>query len=170
MTGDANVSVRTRFERFPATLKGAFILRGEDPDPHQVILRRAAIVALDGSGEHPVTVPDAILDIAPHRDVFVPFEVGVSELEPGWYRLAGELEVDGRPDRFEGDRRFVVPWPRATLRRGPIRVGQTAAVGDAKVRIPQLECAADSTRLLFEIDPPAEVSIALSADRATIPV
>jgi hypothetical protein len=170
LTRDANVSVRTRFERFPATLKGAFILRGENPDPHQVILRRAAIVALDGSGEHQVTVPDAILDIAPHRDVFVPFEVGVSELDPGWYRLAGELEVDGRPDRFEGDRRFVVPWPRATLRRGPIRVEQTAAVGDVKVRIAQLECGGDSMKLQLEVDPPTEVSISLSADGDAIPV
>lgn len=170
MSGRTNVSVRTRFERFPATLKGAFILRGEDPDPHQVVLRRAAIVALDGSGEHPVTVPDAILDIVPHRDVFVPFEVGVSELDPGWYGLSGQLEVDGRAQGFEGDRRFAVPWPRATLRRGSIRVDETVAVGDVKVRIPQLECAGDSTRLQFETDPPTEISIELSADRVPIPL
>ena len=32
------ISVRARFERFPATVKGAFILRGEDANPHQVVV------------------------------------------------------------------------------------------------------------------------------------
>src|SRR2546427_30058 len=46
--GDANVgavSVRTRFDRFPATVKGAFVVRGEDRDPHQVEVRVGGVKA-----------------------------------------------------------------------------------------------------------------------------
>jgi hypothetical protein len=68
------VSVRARFERFPATVKGAFIIRGEDPDPHQVVFREARVVALGGAQGHPIALGAAIIDVAPPRAVFVPLE------------------------------------------------------------------------------------------------
>ena len=83
MNERAAISVRARFERFPATVKGAFILRGEDPNPHQVAFRSARIVTVGGRGERPFAMPDNILDVAPRQDVFVPFELPVSDLEPG---------------------------------------------------------------------------------------
>ena len=50
------ISVRARFERFPATVKGAFIIRGEDPDPHQVVFREARVVAIGGAHTHPIAM------------------------------------------------------------------------------------------------------------------
>jgi hypothetical protein len=170
-TEPRQLSVRTRFERFPATVKGAFILRGEDRDPHQVVFRGARVIALDGSVERPVGVPDSILDVAPHRDVFVPFEIGVSELEPGWYALRCDLQVDGVLGAFEGDRRFPVPWPRATLRRGPVKVGTEARLGEGTtVRVEQVESTSDSTRVTFAVAPPGPVGVAVSADGRRLPI
>ena len=73
------ISVRARFERFPATVKGAFIIRGEDRDPHQVVFREARVVAIGGAQTHPIAMAVATLDVAPRRDVFVPFEMTVTE-------------------------------------------------------------------------------------------
>jgi hypothetical protein len=172
--GDAEtaaLSVRTRFERFPATVKGAFILRGEDRDPHQVVFRAARVASLDGSVELPIAVPDTILDVAPHRDVFVPFEIGISELDPGWYALRCDLDVDGVRVEFEGDRRFAVPWPRATLRRGSVKVGAAVALGDGgTVRIEQVECTTDSTRLTFVVSPPEQIGVTMSAGDEELPI
>ena len=118
------ISVRARFERFPATVKGVFILRGEDPDPHQVVFREARVVSIGGSQAYPITMAPATLDVAPRRDVFVPFEMAVTDLDPGWYELECELDVDGRPKTLPGGRRFSVAWPRATVRRGQVPVGR----------------------------------------------
>src|SRR5262249_31786032 len=79
------VSVRTRFERFPATVKGALVFRGEDPDPHQIEVRGARVVAFSGSSERDVPVELAVVTVPPRQDVFVPFEMSVGDLEPGWY-------------------------------------------------------------------------------------
>src|SRR5207247_11191163 len=67
------ISVRARLERFPATVKGAFIIRGEDPNPHQVVFREARVVAIGGAQAHPIAMTAANLDVAPRRDVFVLF-------------------------------------------------------------------------------------------------
>lgn len=158
------ISVRARFERFPATLKGAFIFRGEDPDPHQVILHGARVdpVGPGGSGEVPIA--PATLDVVPHRDVFVPFELPVSELDPGWYTLVCVVDVDGAPREVDGGRRFCVPWPRATVRRGTLKLERDVTVGATVVRLEQLECAGDSVRLLLKLDPPGPLTVRLSAD------
>lgn len=166
MSEAAGISLRARFERFPATVKGAFILRGEDRDPHQVVFRRARIVAIGGSGDRPIPVPESPLDVAPRRDLFVPFELGVSDLEPGWYGLVCDLEVDGTPGEFDGGRRFAVPWPRATVRRGHVKVGKKLALGARiAVVVDQIECVGDSIRVLVSVDPPTSLASAkLSAD------
>lgn len=165
MSEAAGISLRARFERFPATVKGAFILRGEDRDPHQVVFTGARILAIGGSVERPIPIPESPLDVAPRRDLFVPFELGVSDLEPGWYGLLCDLEVDGSPGEFDGGRRFAVPWPRATVRRGHIAVGKKLALGaGTSVVIDQIECASDSIKLLMAVDPPSAPSIRLFAD------
>jgi len=158
------ISVRARFERFPATVKGAFIFRGEDPDPHQVILHGARVVLVGPGGSAEVPIAPVTLDVIPHRDVFVPFELPVSELDPGWYTLVCDVEIDGVPDSYDGGRRFCVPWPRATVRRGTVKVERDVALGDATVRVEQLDCAGESVKLLFRIEPPGPVSVRLTAD------
>lgn len=166
----AELSVRARFERFPATLKGAFILRGEDPDPHQLVLGPARIVRVTGGEGRPIAIAESTLDIAPKQDVFVPFETNVGELEPGWYDLECEVEVDGVRRTYPGGKRFSVAWPRASTRRGSVKVGKDVKAGVVLVRLQQLDCAADHATVAFTTTPPTAVELALSADGADLPV
>jgi hypothetical protein len=133
------ISVRARFERFPATVKGAFIFRGEDPYPHQIVLHRARVTAVGAGGSSDLPMSPVTLDVVPHRDVFVPFELPVSELDPGWYSLVCDVDVDGSPASYDGGRRFAVAWPRATVRRGVVKVERAVGLGDATVRVEQLD-------------------------------
>ncbi len=159
------LSVRARFEKFPATVKGAFILRGEDRDPHQVVFRQARAVAVSGGSWREIPVAATTLDVAPHQDVFVPFELMVSDLESGWYGFECDLEVDGDASTFPGGRRFAVAWPRATLRRGQIRVDRTIVLGErTTVRVDHVDCGGESVRLTLVVDPPAPVQVRLLAD------
>ena len=158
------ISVRARFERFPATVKGAFIFRGEDPDPHQVVVGGARVSSLGAGGSSPMPLTPVTLDVVPHRDVFVPFEVPVSDLEPGWYTLMCDVEVDGSPATFDGGRRFSVSWPRATVRRGQVKVGRRVRLGDQTVHVERVDCSGDSIRLSLRADPPGGVTLKLFAD------
>jgi hypothetical protein len=158
------ISVRARFERFPATVKGAFILRGEDADPHQVVFASANVVGIGLDVSHPMPMPPATLDVAPHRDLFVPFETAVADLDPGWYTLTCDLEVDGIAETYDGGRRFSVAWPRATVRRGQVRVDRGVALGDAKVLVEQIDCGGDSIKVHLRVDPPRPVTVRLTAD------
>ena len=167
---DASISVRARFERFPATVKGAFIFRGEDPDPHQVVVSEARVAAVGGGGSTPLPMAPLTLDVVPHRDVFVPFEFAVTELEPGWYTLVCDLEVDGASSTYDGGNRFSVAWPRATIRRGSIKIDELVQVGGSVVHVDHLECLGDSIRLSLEVDPPTEVGVRLSADGRRVQV
>ena len=160
---DAPISVRARFERFPATVKGAFIFRGEDADPHQVVLSEARVSAVGSGGSSPLPMAPVTLDVVPHRDVFVPFEFPVTELDPGWYTLVCELEVDGTRSTYDGGGRFAVAWPRATVRRGPVKVGERVRLGDGSVSVEQVDCAGDSIRIALAVEPPSEVTVKLSA-------
>lgn len=76
MTGESPVSVRAHFERFPATVKGAFVVRGEDTDPHQVVFHEGRVVQFGGRGGRALAMASATLDIPPRRDIFIPFEIG----------------------------------------------------------------------------------------------
>ena len=118
-----------------------------------------------------VVVAATALDVAPHQDVFVPFELMVADLDPGWYGFECELEVDGIVSVYPGGRRFAVPWPRGTVRRGQIRVDRTVALGQGtSVRVEQVECGGDSLKLILVAQPPAEVQVRLLADGARLQV
>jgi hypothetical protein len=164
------ISVRARFERFPATVKGAFILRGEDSDPHQVVFRAANVVGIGLGTSHAMPMALVTLDVAPHRDVFVPFEVTVSELDAGWYSMTCDLEVDGSLRTYDGGRRFCIAWPRASVRRGPIKVNRGVSVGDAKVLVEQIDCGGDSVKVHVRVDPPGPISAKLTADEDRLEV
>lgn len=165
------LSVRARFEKFPATVKGAFILRGEDRDPHQVEVLRARAVAVAGGTSREVPIATTSLDAAPHRDVFVPFELMVADLDPGWYGFELDLEVDGNPATFPGGRRFAVPWPRATVRRGQIRVDRDVDLGGrATATVEHVDCGGDSIRLVLTVRPAIPVQARLLADGARLEV
>ena len=158
------ISVRARFERFPATVKGAFILRGEDANPHQVVVGSARVAALGTGGSSPVPMAPVTLDVVPHRDVFVPFELPLSELEPGWYTLVCDVDIDGSPATYDGGRRFSVPWPRATVRRGAVKVGRHVKLEESTIHVEQVDCAGDSIKVHLRVEPAAEVTLKLFAD------
>lgn len=172
MGEEQGISIRARFDHAPTSLKGALILRGEDANPHQVILRDVRLVAVDGDweGGRPVRLPGSTVDVAPRRDVFVPFEVGVADLEPGWYGFHCDTSVDGVVGSFEGGRRFAVAWPRGSVRRGTVKVDAALRVGDASIRVAQVECAGDSVRIPFLAEPAVRPTATASADGRPVPV
>jgi hypothetical protein len=145
------ISVRARFERFPATVKGAFIFRGEDANPHQVVVGSARVAALGPGGSGPVPMAPVTLDVVPHR-------------EPGWYTLVCDVDVDGSPATYDGGRRFSVPWPRATVRRGAVKVGREVKLEDAIVHVEQVDCSGDSIKVHLTVEPASEVTLKLFAD------
>lgn len=163
------VSIRTRFERFPATVKGAFVIRGEDPDPHQVAFLRGRVVRLPGGAERSLPIEPVVLDVAPHQDTYVPFEFSIADLDAGWYGLESDVELDGSPRTLPGDRRFVVPWPRSAVRRGTVRVDRSIDLETgARVFVPRLECEPTSLTVPYSVSPSQTVDLRLSADRTRV--
>ncbi len=142
-------------------------MRGADGNPHQVRLDDARAVELAGRGPVPMGMPQATLEVAPNRDLFVPFEFPVAELASGWYAIECEVAIDGAPETVRPGARFAVPWPRGATRRDDIRIGRSIAVDDGKVRIDQLLCKSDSVELRYE---GTETSIALTANGSRLPV
>lgn len=164
------VSVRARFERFPATVKGAFVIRGEDADPHQVSFVLGRLVRIPAGGGRLLPLEPVILDVAPHQDMFVPFEFSVVDLDPGWYALESDVEVDGSPQTYPGGKRFVVPWPRSAVRRGSIEVHRKVALGGGvTVEVGSLKCEGDSATVGYVVSPPEAVEIRLFADGSRLP-
>lgn len=170
---EGQVSVRSRFERFPATVKGAFIARGADRDPHQIIFEGATVTRIGDAEGMPIPMKIDILNVVPNQDLFLPFEFSTTDLAPGWHSLQIQLEVDGISETFDDGRRFVVAWPRGSVRRGSIATEDVMQVGDARVTLMGLECAAETSTLRFSVAPSeAGSSLAFSAtvDAAPHPV
>ena len=151
--GDVPIRVQTRFERFPASIKGAFVMAGADGNPHVVRVESADVVRSPGGVVKPVPLEDRQLDVAPARDLFVPFEVAVVEMEPGWYRLTTSVRVDGgRVWGFES-RPFTIPWPRNDVRRGTVVVGRSVLAGTSTFLVDRIELGADASIVVWRPDP-----------------
>lgn len=162
---EVDVSVRATFERFPATVKGAFVFRGEDPNPHLVAFKQAAVVKVGGGEGMPIPVKPAVMDCPPHQDMFLPFEFSTTDLAPGWYELEVDVEVDADPRTMPGGRRFTVSWPRSTMRRGPISADVRLDLGEVAVSITQIDCSGDNAVVSYATEPPAfPVELRVSAD------
>jgi hypothetical protein len=157
---DERVSFRAAYERFPTSIKGAFVLRGADGMPHQVRIGAARAAECGGRPGATIPIDAAIVEVAPTMDTFVPFEVSTMELGAGWYQLECEVVIDGDPVLVRPGKRFVVAWPRSAVRRGTVGVG--AAGLDA------VECAGDSIRITYAA--PKAPHVRLSVDGATHPV
>jgi hypothetical protein len=142
-------------------------MRGADGDPHQVRLDDARAVELAGHGSISMGVSPATLEVAPNRDLFVPFEFAVAELVSGWYGVECQVAIDGSPETVRPGTRFVVPWPRGATRRDQVLVGKSVPVGGEKVQLEQLDCRVDSLELRYE---GMEAAITFTADGARVPV
>ena len=109
------------------------------------------------------------LDVAPNLDLFVPFEFAITELSAGWYDLECDVAIDGDRENVRPPKRFAVPWPRATVRRGNLKVDKTARIeGGPKVHVGQVDCGGDSVRVSYTVSPAEEVTIRLAADDAPL--
>jgi hypothetical protein len=145
------VRVQTRFERFPTSIKGAFVMAGADGNPHAIRIEDAQVVRVPGGPVKPIPLEDRQLDVAPSRDLFVPFEVGVMDLEPGWYQLVSSVRVDGgRMWTFEG-RPFTIPWARNDVRRGVLPVGKKASTGGIQFEVDRVELTADAAIVVWRV-------------------
>jgi hypothetical protein len=158
------VSIRARYERFPAAVKGAFLLKGADGLPHQVRLEVARAAELAGGQAQPVGVETAVLEVSPTQETFVPFEVPTMEMPAGWYQLECDVIVDGDPVRVRPGDRFVMPWPRAAVRRGTVTIGQKVSA----VALETVECLGDTTRVSFAAD--AKPTLVISVDGHRHPI
>ena len=152
------VAIRAKFERFPAAIKGALLLRGADGMPHQVRLEAAHAAELSGGTAQPVGVESVVLEVSPTQETFVPFEVSTMDMAGGWYRLECDLVVDGDHEVVRPGDRFAIPWPRAAVRRGRVTIGTKVS----SVALETLECLGDTIRLAFAAD--AEPALALGVD------
>jgi hypothetical protein len=171
MTSPEDISLRARFERFPATVKGAFVVRGEDSVPHQVRIEGARVVRVPGGTVRPVPITPVTLDVAPHKDVFVPFELAIAELEPAWYEFEVDADVDGSPRSVPGGRRFAIPWPRSAVRSGTLRADKPAALGGGvTARVERIQAGSDGLAVRYVVEPPRAVSVRLFADEDRLEV
>lgn len=136
------------YERFPASVRGAVVVRGADPEPHQIRLHELSVTEAHAPAKvaHPVPTGSVTVDVVPRGEVLIPFDVPFADLSPGWYTMVAEVVVDGQrrvrgPERL---RRFVVPWPSDEVRRGTIAADVTIRVpGTDGVVVQRVECKPD---------------------------
>jgi len=147
------VDLKTRFERFPASIKGAFVVRGADGNPHAIKLVLARIARVPTGPAKPFPVEDTLLDVAPARDMFVPFEVAVSDLDPAWYAIRSSVQVDGGSTWDFTSRLFTVPWPRSDVRRGTIRLDVTVLAGGERFALDRVEMGNDTAAVVWRPTP-----------------
>ena len=112
-----------------------------------------------------------MLDIAPSRDLFVPFEAAVSELDPGWYAVRSAVQVDAGKSFEFSSRAFSIAWPRNDVRRGVIRLRQPVQVGGRSFVIEEVDLGPDSATVVWRSeeaeDPtsrPRQANVVLLAD------
>lgn len=163
-------------------MRGAVVVRGRDIDPHQVRLVGAEVVEVPAP-TRPVRhleLGQVTLDVAPRREVLIPFEVPFAGLEPGWYAVTAEVEVDGQ-SRVRGPegvpRRFVVSWPHDAVRRGSIPADLTIRVpGSEGAVVERVACGRDSAVVHWRHRPSEDPDfrefgeLKVSADRSRLPV
>lgn len=148
-SGSAPIHVRTRYERFPAAIKGAFVMRGADGNPHAVRLDWARVSRFPSGPTFPFPAEDRILDANPTRDLFVPFEASVLDLGPGWYVIELSVQVDGGRSWPFASRPFSIPWPRSEIRRGTIALGKGATAGDQRFGLERVELNASWSAVIW---------------------
>jgi hypothetical protein len=165
------VSVGTVFDRFPASVRGAVVVRAQDHEPHQIRLLGVRVAqAHDQSKDvHRAGVDETTVDVAPHKEVLIPFDVPFAELGPGWFCVVADVEVDGslRMTGPEGGgKRFGVPWPAEEVRRLDLK--PNLKVGKAVVE--RIQSRPDRTEIRWR--PPAkepEAELRVSAGSRRLP-
>jgi hypothetical protein len=143
------IAVQTRFERFPASVKGAFVMRGADGNPHAVRIQTARVARIPGGPGKEFPAEDRMLDVAPTRELFVPFEAPVTDLPAGWYVIESTIQIDGGRSLVFTSRPFVMSWPRNDVRRGTVSVGAWVTAGKRQIHIDRAELSGDSAAVVW---------------------
>lgn len=164
----SRVSIRAHYERFPATVKGAFVMRGADRNPHQVVIHEARVVEIGSRRGTPIGIEPVTLDVAPNLDLFVPFEFPVLDLEAGWYALECDVAIDGDPETVRPGRRFAVPWPRSSVRRGSVPVDRVVGAAEGRVKLDALECRGDCVELTYEAERRPDIALSVDGDELAV--
>ncbi len=159
---DDKVALRAAYERFPAAIKGAFLLRGADGLPHQVRIESARATDVAGRVSAPIAIEPSIIEVSPTMDTFVPFEVPTLDLASGWYQLGCDVQVDGVAHVAHPGARFLIPWPRSAVRRGTVDLRKKAG----PVMVESVECASDSVRVGYVAEKAPTITI--TADGAVL--
>jgi len=160
------VLVQTRYDRFPATVKGAFVLRGGDANPHLARLLRAGIDLVPEGQAKDIPMGDIRVDVAPAKDLYVPFEVSITDLNPGWFVIASDIQIDGGDVMQSASRPFSVPWPRGEVRTGSMPVDTTTSVAGRTVRIERIELKNDRTIVVWREEDALESESTIRAEVA----
>lgn len=158
--GQEPVSVGVVFERFPASVRGAVVVRGRDRDPHQVTLASADVVELRSPNRptRPVALDPVTVELAPRGEVLLPFDIPFAGLDPGWYGVVAEVVVDGQR-RVRGplagvEKRFLVAWPGQMVRKGTMLVESKIAVpGTPGAVVDRVECRGDRAVIRWHHEP-----------------
>ena len=149
------VSVGTVFDRFPASVRGAVVVRAQDHEPHQIRLLAVRVAQAHDPAKdvHRAGVEEATVDVAPHKEVLIPFDVPFADLGPGWFCVVADVEVDGSQRMTGpegGGKRFGVPWPAEEVRRLDLK--PNLKVGKAVVE--RIQSRPDRTEIRWR--PPAK--------------
>lgn len=148
------------------------MVKGVDHHPHQVRLLAVRVgQAHDPSREaHRLPVEETTMDVAPHKEVLIPFDVPFSELGPGWFCVMADVEVDGGqtitgPEG--GGKRFGVPWPPEEVRKVDLK--PRLKVGSAVIE--RIHSTPDRTEIRWR--PPRgadDAELRLAAGKQRLPV
>lgn len=148
------------FERFPASVRGAVVVRGSDADPHQVSLASADVVELRSPNRpvRPMGVDPVTVELAPRGEVLLPFDIPFAGLDPGWYGVVAEVVVDGQRrvrGPAEGEaKRFLVAWPGQLVRKGTMVVQSRIPVpGTPGAMVDRVECKGDRAVIRWHHEP-----------------
>lgn len=147
------------------------MVRGLDSEPHQIRIMGAAVVEAHDArrGVHPVAVEAATVDVAPHREVLVPFDVPFADLPPGWYCVVADVQVDGSlrlrgPEG--GGKRFGVPWPPEEVRRVDLK--PNLKLGAAVIE--RIRSKPDRTEIRWHLTGSEEVELKVTVGSRRLPV
>ena len=146
------VLVRTVYERFPVTVKGAFVLRGGDRDPHVARIVEATLARTPSGPTKPIAVETAAMDVAPRLDLFLPFEATIADLSPGWYVVRCELQVDGRQPSAIDSKPFSMSWPRASTAIGSVAPVGRLAWGKRALLIDRIDLRSDRVEAVWHTE------------------
>ena len=113
--------VQTRYDRFPATVKGAFVLRGGDANPHLVRVVRAGIDSVSGGAAKDIPMGHVDVDVAPGaRPVRARSRPGSPSWSPAGTSSRPSCRWTAARSERSASRPFSVAWPRAQVRTGSV--------------------------------------------------